>query len=189
MNEILKIDRELFLYLNNLGHTTFDQAFTLISGNIIWISFYIVLLYFILKTFSIKNTFYIIVFIALGITISDQLTNIFKFGIQRLRPCHDETLVPLMRIVGCGGTYGFYSAHASNSFFIANFLSIILKKNYKFLPAILFFWSTLVAYSRIYLGVHFPLDISYGAAVGFLLGGLMSNLTLKIVNRNLKLTS
>jgi undecaprenyl-diphosphatase len=60
-----------------------------------------------------------------------------------------------MRIVKCGGQYGFYSAHASNTFFLATYLSILLKKNLKWFPYVIFVWAIVVAYSRIYLGVHF----------------------------------
>lgn len=179
MWDIVEKDRELFLYLNNLGSAPYDGIWTLISGTAIWISFYIVLLYFLLKIYSFRNFLYIVIFLVLGITIADQLGNIFKLSVARLRPCHDPSLQHLIRIVSYGGQYGFYSAHASNTFFVATYLTFLLKNNYKFIPYILFFWASIVAYSRIYLGVHFPLDILYGAMVGFLLGGLMSNLAVK----------
>lgn len=181
MYEIIEEDKEAFLYLNNLGSTTFDQFWMMISGTAIWIPLYIILLYLLFKTFGWKNLIYIAVFIALGVTISDQLAGIFKDGIARLRPCHDPSLDHIMREVKCGGQFGFYSAHASNTFFLASFLTFLLRKSYKFLPFVLFFWASTVAYSRIYLGVHFPLDVVFGALVGFLIGGLMSNLTLKTI--------
>lgn len=181
MYEIIQEDKEVFLFLNTLGSKPFDQFWILISEVWIWIPFYIILTYFIYKNFKLKSFLFILLFIALGVTVSDQLAGIFKHGVMRLRPCHDPSLDLLMREVKCGGPYGFYSGHASNTFFLASFLSFLFKGRYRFLPFLLFFWASVVAYSRIYLGVHFPMDILMGAAMGFLIGGLFSNLCKKAI--------
>lgn len=178
MQEIINIDKNIFLYLNGLGSKPFDHFWLMISTTWIWVPLYIIFLYLIYKKYGIKNILYILIFIALGIAVSNQLSGIFKVGIMRFRPCQDTTLEGVMRVVKCGGKYGFYSAYASNTFFIATFLSFILRKNLPFIPLVLVFWALLVSYSHIYLGVHFPLDIVMGALVGFLLGGFFSTLTL-----------
>lgn len=180
MNGLIEKDQELLLFLNGLGSSSFDPFWLMITGKWFWIPFYIILLYLLYKRFPVKKLIFILIFIAIGITISDQLAGIFKGGVARLRPCHTDLLIAKMRLVICGGQYGFYSAHASNCFFIAGFLSMLMGDKYRFLPYILFFWAALVSYSRIYLGVHFPLDVAYGAAVGFLLSGVFANLVRKI---------
>jgi len=88
-----------------------------------------------------------------------------------------------MRSVKCGGQFGFYSSHASNTFFLASFLTQLLRRQLPKLPFILFIWAVVVSYSRIYLGVHFPLDIVMGAAVGFLLGGFFATLSKEVIYR------
>ncbi len=184
MYEIIQEDRNAMMVLNNLGSTTFDQFWIMVSSTTIWIPFYAILFYLLFKTFGWKNLIYISIFIALGVTISDQTAGIFKNGIERLRPCHDPSLDHLIREVKCGGgKFGFYSAHASNTFFLASFLTFLFRGTYKYLPWVLFIWAAAVAYSRVYLGVHFPMDILFGSAVGFLLGGLMSTLTLKTIRK------
>ena len=153
------------------------------TGKWFWIPFYVILLYLLYKSFPLKKLFFILIFITIGITISDQLAGIFKHGIERFRPCHTDSLIPHMRMVICGGNYGFYSSHSSNSFFLFSFLKILIGKKYRYLPYILFVWASIVSYSRIYLGVHFPLDIVFGAAVGFLLGGLLAELAKRVANK------
>lgn len=182
MEEIILQDRELFLYLNNLGSKEFDAFWVFVSGKWSWLPLYVVFLYLLYKNFKFKNVLYILFFLTLGIVVSDQLAGIFKYGILRLRPCHDPSLDSLMREVECGEQYGFYSSHASNTFLLANFLSVLLWRKYKYLPVFLFAWSGLVAYSRIYLGVHFPLDIFMGAAMGYFIGGFFASLSQKVIN-------
>lgn len=183
MEEIIQEDKKAFLFLNNLGDSSFDQFWILISSTWIWVPLYIIFCYFLYKNYTLKSFLYILLFVAIGITISDQLSGIFKYGVARLRPCHDATLVPYMRIVKCGGQYGFYSAHASNTFFLATYLSILLKYKLNWFPYAIFVWAVVVSYSRIYLGVHFPVDILVGAFVGLLLGGLFAMLAKKVNNK------
>lgn len=186
MHEIIQEDKALFLQLNTLGSQPFDQFWLLISETLIWVPLYVIFLYLLFKNYSWKSVIYMLIFIALGVTVSDQLSGIFKYGVARLRPCHDPELQNIMRIVKCGGSFGFYSAHASNTFFIATFMSYMLKDKLKFLPFFLLFWAAVVSYSRIYLGVHFPMDIIFGALVGFLLGGFFSTLAKNVIIKQQK---
>lgn len=183
MNELIAEDREAFLYLNGLGSKPYDYFWLWLSETWVWIPLYIIFLYLLYKNFGWKKLIFIVIFIALGVTVSDQLAGIFKHGIARLRPCNDPSLKGLMRIVKCGGAYGFYSSHASNTFFFANFMTLMLGKKYRWLPVLLFIWAILVSYSRIYLGVHFPMDVLMGAAAGFLIGGLFASLAKKSIRK------
>ena len=184
MEELLQQDQSAFIYLNNLGNTSFDQFWIMISSTWIWIPLYVIFLYLLVKNFSLKSLVYILVFVALGVTVSDQLAGLFKVGTARLRPCHDPALTGLMRAVKCGGQFGFYSSHASNTFFIATYMSFLLSRKFRLLPAVLFVWAATVSYSRIYLGVHYPLDLLMGAGVGFLLGGLFASLTRQVLRHH-----
>lgn len=188
MQEIINADREIFLYLNGLGNSTFDGFWLTVSEKWIWLPLYIIFLYLVYKNYKLKSLVFILIFIALGLTLSDQIAGIYKNGIMRLRPCHDDLLIPKMRIVSCGGSYGFFSSHASNSFFIATFMSLMLKDRYKYLPYLLVIWAGMVSYSRIYLGVHFPMDIIMGAGVGFLLGGFCSTLSYNVIRKQQRIS-
>ncbi|MBN8703467.1 MAG: phosphatase PAP2 family protein [Bacteroidetes bacterium] len=139
-----------------------------------WIPLYILLFYWLcrLLKFNWKYIAIVAVFVALAITLSDQLSvHLFKNVFLRFRPCHNADIAHLVHVVGkCGGAYGFVSSHAANTFAIATFLSLIAlefsyKKKKLFVVGI-FSWALLVSYSRIYCGVHYPLDIVGGAILG-----------------------
>ena len=184
MEEIILEDKQAMIFLNNLGSSTFDPFWILVSEKWFWIPLYIIFLYFLYKNFNKKSLFYILLFVALGITASDQIANIFKFGFERLRPCHDPSLEGLLREVKCGGKFGFYSAHSSNSFFVATYLTMLLGKKIKQLPYFLFIWAAIVAYSRVYLGMHFPGDIIVGAIMGILLALFFGTLARKVIKKS-----
>jgi len=187
MEELILKDKELLVFLNGLGNTSFDAFWIMISEVWVWIPFYCILTYLLFKNFKLNSFIFILIFLALGVTVSDQLASIFKNGVMRFRPCHDPQLEMIIRKVKCGGLYGFYSGHASNTFFLASFLTFILKDKIRAIPYILFVWAAVVSYSRIYLGVHFPLDIATGAIMGFLIGGLFSTLARRVVAKQNKI--
>ncbi|MCB0444170.1 MAG: phosphatase PAP2 family protein [Gelidibacter sp.] len=172
IEQILQYDTELFQYLNGLGTPTWDGFWLTYTTKIYWIPLYVLLLYLMYKKMG-KNPFLIsILVIALMVLFTDQITNLVKNGFQRLRPCHTETLKDMMRLVrkGCGGQYGFFSGHASNSMAVAFFVGLALKKHYKYLLYLLIIWSVAMGFSRIYVGVHYPLDVLCGALFGALSG-------------------
>jgi undecaprenyl-diphosphatase len=182
---ILQKDIELLIYLNNLGTAQWDGFWLVITNKFSAIPLYFVLLYFTYKQFGLKKTVIVILFVALLITVSDQTSNLFKFGLKRLRPCHDENISNLIRLVkeNCGGLYSFFSAHAANAMAIAMFFSLILIKKIKIIVPILIIWAYLVAYSRIYIGVHYPLDVVTGMFFGVLYGILCYKLFTVFLNR------
>ena len=174
MEELIGLDHKLFLYLNNLGSETWDWMWILISDKWMAIPLYAFLLFLLFKKFGWKYSLVTMIFIALLITCTDQMSNVFKDFFMRPRPCRQEGVAEFARIVAkrCG-KYGFYSAHASSTFAVAIFLGSIFKKKIPSLIYYLLVWAAFVAYSRVYLGVHYPGDIIVGASFGVLYGCLL----------------
>ena len=177
--EILKLDSKLFLFLNNLGTTKFDAfwlSLSKIEANIVMYLF-LIFLFFHIKKLRPKflYIFYLLFVIALMITITDQGANFFKDSFQRLRPCYNESIIDSLRLVkeNCGGKYGFFSAHASNSFSLAIFFGLLFKNRIRYMIIITIVYASLISYSRIYLGVHFPIDIIVGSSFGIFVGFIM----------------
>jgi len=177
LEEILKYDTDLFLFLNNLGSEPWDGLWLFITEKYSSLPLYVCMLYLVFKKLGWKGTLVVLVAAALLITATDQLANLFKYGFERPRPCREEALQTSMRFVADGcGRFGYFSAHAASAMGIAVFLGLILKNKYKYLPFILLFWAVIIAYSRIYLGVHYPLDIVTGMFFGGILGWIFYQL-------------
>ena len=174
MEWLLALDRELFLFLNGLGSAAYDEVWLLLTHKVTNVLVYLLLALFFLKARGPKAFLLLLLWVALLILASDQTANLFKYGFQRFRPCHDPSLEGLVRLAKptCGGLYSYFSAHASNSFALATFFSGLLGLRFKKLPFVLLFIAFLVAYSRIYIGVHYPLDILSGMAFGAIFGQL-----------------
>ncbi len=173
LDQLLQLDTEIFLFLNNLGSEPWDGLWLFITHKFSSIPLYIFLLYLIYRNYGLKGTLVVVVCVALMITATDQISSLFKYGIRRPRPCQVEELKEYMRFVASGcGRYGYFSAHAASSMAAAVFLGLSLQKWYKYLPFILLVWAILTGYSRIYLGVHYPLDVVSGMAFGGLTGWL-----------------
>ena len=176
IEEILKLDSKLLIFLNNLGVPRFDNfwvSLSKIEANILMYLFLICLFFYIQKSrLKFANILYLITVIAIMITITDQGANLFKDSFQRLRPCYDETLKDSIRLVkdNCGGKYGFFSAHASNSFSLAIFFGLLFRNRIRYIILITLVYASFISYSRIYLGVHFPIDIIFGILFGLFIG-------------------
>ena len=172
-DKLKSLDIDLLIFLNNLGSEQFDFLWLIITNKYTWIPLYIFLIYLHLNSIrsKIRSIFLFFFVIGLLILFTDQSSNLSKHFFEILRPCNDEFVSGLIRVVktGCGGLYGFFSAHAANSFAIATFFYFILNK-YNRIGKFLFIWATVVSYSRVYCGVHFPSDIVIGGAYGLIAG-------------------
>ena len=182
---LINKDIELLIYLNNLGTIQWDGFWLFVTNKYSAIPLYLFLLYFTFKKLGLKKTLIVLLFVIVIIAISDQTSNLFKYGFKRLRPCHNENILHLIRLVksSCGGLYSFFSAHAANSMAIAIFFGFLLRSKFKYILQILIFWSFLVAYSRVYLGVHYPLDVLTGMFFGVLYGTVFYKLCLLFLKR------
>ena len=171
MEQIIQIDKDLFLYLNNLGNSNWDDFWRFVSYKFTWIPFYILLLILLIKNLGWKKAVAVLVLTLLMILVSDQITNVIKDSVKRLRPCFTKEFEGLIRPIGCErrGQFGFTSAHASNHFALAFLIGMILKNKLKWLIYLLLIWAAVIAYSRVYLGVHFPLDILCGGIIGLVI--------------------
>lgn len=172
MLELLQnIDTQLFLKLNSYNSPFFDTIMHTISGQIMWIPYFLTIIYLFFKKSKKKKAIIGILFLFAAVGLADYSSvHIFKEVFQRLRPCHNQAIADVVHLYNnhCGGQYGFVSSHSANFFSLAMFSSLFIKN--KYFSYIAFFSAIIVAYSRIYLGVHYPADVTGGALLGIFIG-------------------
>lgn len=164
-------DESLFLGLNALRADWLDPVMNALTGTAIWIPFYLLLVYFLIRQYQMEAIWYMAGIVGL-ILLADQFTSGFmKPYFERLRPCHDPRWENIIHnYSGCGGQYGFASSHASNTFALATYFWLIFRST---ASKWLFLWAGIISYTRVYLGVHYPADILVGAIVGVFSGFLL----------------
>jgi undecaprenyl-diphosphatase len=163
-------DTELLLWINGLGSEITDPVWIFFSDKYVWIPLYAFLVYLLFKHLPLRAFILALAAVVLCVILADQgSVHLFKNAFQRLRPCHTPDLLELLRVPkGCGGSYGFVSSHAANAFVLAVFVGRVLRPHQLLMPGILMAWAILVALSRLFLGVHYPLDILFGGLFGAL---------------------
>jgi undecaprenyl-diphosphatase len=171
-----RLDQQFFLFLNSIHSPFWDQVMYTISGKVIWAPLYLTILIYV--GIKYKRKFLIILlFIILAVILADQISvQLFKNLVQRLRPCHEPSLAGLVHLVNgeCGGKFGFVSSHATNSFNVALISLLFVRKRWFTISIIT--WASVIGYSRIYLGVHYPGDVLCGSLLGTLVGWSIYNL-------------
>ena len=176
LNTLNTWDTDLFLILNGAHNSFWDFIMYWASDKFIWIPVYALFLFILWRKYYTK-IWIVMLFAALLIFLSDQISvHLFKDVFQRLRPCNDPALEGMVHLVNgkCGGSFGFYSSHASNIFAIAVFVISLLGKKNPWILLLILIWAGLIAYSRIYLGVHYPGDVIAGAMVGSFFGWMVA---------------
>ena len=176
-NVFYSIDLSILYFFNHtLSCKALDSFFLLITNVNHWYIAYSILLGICFVKGGTKGKL-AVAGVLLLIIFADQFSHrVLKEIFLRPRPCN--ALGDIITPAGCNGTYSFPSNHAFNNFAAATFFFIL----YKNLKWILFTTATLIALSRIYLGLHYPSDVLAGAAFGVLFGYLFAMLVLSVNN-------
>lgn len=170
MDYLLALDHQLFLAINTLPHTGWSDSFAeFLSGigtfGIVWFMICVVLFFREEK----KDHRFFIPIVSVGVGTLLLVEYVIKPIVGRLRPTN---IIGAVTVIGANG-YSFPSTHAAMSFAMAGVLTA-------YEPRFCLYWyilATLIAVSRIYLGVHYPIDVCVGALVGILLARVGLSIT------------
>ncbi len=179
MHDILHWDQVIFRFFNRLGSPDFDAFWLFVTNQRHWIFLYLVVVAVYFYYLGWRKALYTIVLLAIALGICDQTTNFFKAYFHRLRPSQEPMLKGHIRDLLHPRNYSFISGHASNSTLFVWFSIYVLKRYTKWIYLLLVWW-LLFVYSRIYVGVHYPLDLFFGMLWGLTLLWLLIKIYKKL---------
>lgn len=179
LDKIIRFDKELMVQLNGLGTESWDQFWILATNQMSWIPLYLIFFYLIFSSLGWKKGLALVVLTAILITFSDQFTVFLKDSFERLRPNNDPSVNSMIRILKNNKSFSFVSGHATTSMAVSLLMFLTLRKSFPY-TGLFFIWPLIFAYSRIYIGVHFPMDVLCGALLGAGIGYLFYRLSLRM---------
>lgn len=172
LESLIQLDRELLLVFNGSESLYLDTLARTLTAAVTWVPLYVSLFFLVLKNNeSFMKILLILLSAALCVVLAGTIDDtIVKPLVARWRPTHDPYIGAVVDIVNGyrGGKFGFFSAHACNTFSIALFFSLLVRS--RLLTFFLFSWSLVNCWTRLYLGVHFPGDIAVGLLWGTVVG-------------------
>ena len=165
LESLLDWDKRTLIFLNGLGSETYDTFWSLVTNIGSWTPLFIFFFILIMRQHQRKEGLIISLTVVSLLLITLMLTEFTKDFVERLRPNNDQEIKNLIRILKQPEGFSFFSGHASTSFAVTTLVVLFLRKNRAWF-SLLFLWPLLFSFSRIYVGVHFPLDLLVGALVG-----------------------
>ncbi len=167
LERILEWDRETFIYLNNLGVEQYNEFWIAVTTFNNWIPLFLLFIILIFWKYPKREAVFVLLTLLMMIWFVDTITDLTKYSVARLRPNNTEEINTLIRILKSPSTYSFFSGHSSTSFSITTGVVLFLRHRFRWCW-LFYIWPVLFAASRIFVGVHFPIDIIVGSLVGVL---------------------
>ena len=182
------LDQEVTLVINSWHSSVTDPIWQFFSDKIVWIPMYAAIVALLIWRLGWKKGLIAIAGVLLTFGFCDQFSNVIKYAVCRIRPVNDEFMIAQgLHILETGGGYGFFSAHAANSFGLAasTYLGIQMDKRLKWrgYAAWIFFWAGMVAMSRVFVGKHYLGDVIVGSIVGLAAGFAFGYLAKWVCNK------
>lgn len=172
------VDQSLFFKINAQWHNSFfDAVLPFVREPTVWVPFYFFLSIFVLINFKSDGWLWIL-FLMLTAMITDYTSSsIIKEWFPRLRPCRDPEIAHRVRflVAYCPISSSFVSSHAVNHFAISTFIFVTFKNAISRKWILVYIWAFAICYAQVYVGVHFPLDVTAGAIIGTILGYITSS--------------
>lgn len=170
--ELQQFDAELFLKIHRgLSNGFFDWLMPLVRNRFFWAPLYLFIIIFCIKQYK-KQGYYMIGMILITFAIGDLMASrIIKPAVARVRPCNEISLASdIIHRVPCGTGYSFPSSHATNHFAIAVLLICLFYPKWKGILPLGLGWAMLISFAQVYVGVHYPIDVTVGALLGTCIG-------------------
>ncbi len=182
-NQLIQFDQYLFFVINQgISNSFFDWLMPLLRERLTWVPLYLFLAFFLIKKHG-KYGVVMLLFFVLTFGIADFFSaSVIKPFVERLRPCNDPIIKLNVRsLVPCGSGYSFPSTHAANHFAMGIFLITVFYKKWKWIMPLALLWAISISFAQIYVGLHYPIDVTFGALIGGIIGYATGTILKKII--------
>ena len=189
LDTLQALDQRITLALNSLHFEAGDYLWQFFSLKETWYPLYAMMIFVLIKRLGVKKGLMMVLALVLTVVACDQIANLVKDSVCRLRPCYNADMVRsgLHVLEGRGSYYGFYSGHAANAFGFAAASCICLEadKNHRYdtYQWFIFIWAAMIGLSRIFSGKHYFGDVLTGSIAGFFIGYIIASIFMRIVTR------
>ncbi len=171
-DHLLQLDRYIFYLINHdLANPVFDWLMPYLRNPRFWIPLYIFIIGFCFYQYK-KTGVIIVLMLAATAGVADFASaSIVKPLVHRARPCRDAVTAQTdIARVPCGTGYSFPSTHASDHFAMSAFLCLVFAKRWRWIWPWAMLWAAIVCFAQVYVGVHYPIDVTAGAIFGLFIG-------------------
>lgn len=165
LQKILEWDRDLFIYLNSLGIENLDGFWSFVTDIYVWTPLFVFFIFMLFKKYGKRDGLLMTLMVFVMFFFVITATDLVKEYVARLRPNNETEINTLIRILKSPTNFSFWSGHAASSFSITTLVYLFLKDRFKW-AWLFYIWPFIFATSRVYVGVHYPLDILVGTIVG-----------------------
>ncbi len=182
LEQLNQIDQYIFFFINQgLSNPFFDWIMPFLRNRYFWIPLYLFMAVFFVRNFGAKG-WLILIFMGLTFGVTDYFSSsILKPAFERLRPCNDPLIKDKVNsLIPCGTGFSLPSSHAANHFALAVFLIFLFYNKWKPILLLTLLWAFSISFAQVYVGVHYPFDVTFGALVGGIIGYILSAILLHI---------
>lgn len=168
LNRLIQIDTDVTLSINGFHNAFLDSFIFFSTDRLMWIPLYVAILYVVFRNLPFKTAVLCVLCVVAAVASADMISSkLLRFSVMRMRPAN--LLNPISQMVYTvngyrGGSYGFPSSHAANTFALAVFFVFVFRRF--LLSSFLLLWAVFQCYTRLYLGVHYLGDVIVGAILG-----------------------
>ncbi len=180
LQKILEWDRDLFIYLNSLGIERLDGFWSFVTDIYTWIPLFIFFIGLLFWKFGKRDGLLMTLTVIVMFLVVITMTDLVKEYVARLRPNNETEINTLIRILKSPTNFSFWSGHAASSVSITTLVFLFVRDRFRW-AWLFFIWPLIFATSRIYVGVHYPVDILVGALVGFVSARLFYLLYIRFI--------
>ncbi len=182
LEEISQLDQNIFFFINkNLSNSFFDWLMPLLRNRYFWTPLYLFMAIFFVRNFG-KRGWLMLIFMGMTFGFTDYFSSsILKPSFERLRPCNDPLInAEVDNRIACGTGFSLPSSHAANHFSLAVFLTMIFYSRWKAILPSAVLWAFSISFAQVYVGVHYPFDVTFGALIGGIIGYIFSTILLHL---------